>query len=509
MRRSARPPRRNPRDAAVVGSWLLGFVLLSLASCGGESSERTPASAPARDPVPSIAPTDIARSWQTVARTTLRAERPEYADERARAFRTLVDAGTDVPDLLRVVLQPHRPTWNGRALADLLSLDPDAVLPPLLRRITRSAPVARLEICKALTDPRADDAAASAVLAVRALLDPFDFVREGALRGLRDTDPAAAAAVDAHLRVCERLADGSVADLVASLLVGADRPFANPSRRRALLLALRAEGERFGVVTALRVAAFLDPLPEGRAWCDELLDPLLEYSVLEEQEIDRLVAIGPSLVPLLRQHLRRRGATSDVARALGGMGPAAADARPELLEVVRARRPSWPAAVVALARVLPGDAATADVLAGLLDDPLMTGPVAWALGEIGAGTPRVLEALEAQLVRSHEAGPSEVQSEGALMRLLHTGQGFDEVVALLHHERDDVARAALRVLAFCTVQDEERAQERIRQVLSSQGVRATRRAAQWALDLLSRPEEERLTAYGRRVAELTLPLEGR
>ncbi len=125
---------------------------------------------------------------------------------------------------------------------------------------------------------------------------------------------------------------------------------------------------------------------------------------------------------------------------------------------------------------------------------------------MGAESPEAIDGLVQRLVRRVLAKQGAEQSEGALMRLVARGHGFEPVAALLSHDRGGVARTALRILALCAEEDRARAEAAIRAASTTATDRTVRRAARYALVSLAAPEAERARERADRIAEVTAKL---
>jgi len=468
---AALPPRHALGALLLVPCLLVGLCLLLVA--GGE---RVPQPAPlpeAQGPRPAepagqAEPATPARPSPEAIDAALRRLDSEERAERRAATDLLLRAGFTLADLTQLAFRAARGEGDRGLLADLLSDRSEDVLPLLLHRIAHSAPVHRAELCAALGRVRENPQPALAVLVVRALLDEYDGAREAAGVALAALSSRGPEILGLHQRLARASADGSVRDLLPSVLLG---PSPEAAYARALGAVLRIELARFpgeDSYAIARVLAAIEGEPDAAARIGGLLVDEELYGALATDVLSGLDERGE---PLLGANLENGWRVDETLRALAVLG--ARGAGLENLVIARLREPARRESTL---RALWGmGARSAAVQEAVLD-------LWWKQRTLGEDDGAVAREL------------------GLLLRLLRPeGRTIDRIVGCLAEAGADLPTQAelLGLLAWAAPGDRARARALIETATANATTRGLNRLAARSLLMLGSSEAEMAEHTGR------------
>lgn len=416
-----------------------------------EDSQRE--SAPAPVPVPIPAAPDLALPTQAEVDVALVDLSDDEATKREAAVRVLRAADWSGADIMRLALRIVKWDEDTGLLADLLANHPDEMLPPLLHRIGHSASMHRAQICRALGRKRTPNDAATAVLMVRALLDPDEHVRVMARLAMTDASPAGLPIVQAHRALYRTLSDGSMIYVSSSLLLGPTRGSSSPYGR-FLRMAMRTEAERFGTDTVLRVMRFFTEMGEADETRDQALDEIQPYISIDDGTEARaageiLASVGAADPMHLRKLAGRPGFLGGIGRALGILGPKARSAAEDLFRAYRAtiRHPD----VSAEAEADPREPPRRGEVWELYGEYTPTADVLWGILRTGV-KPQTIQQGLVDLLESDLTWIDRSMIEAALRCMRPNGRARERLIDLAMSATQPSSAAAvsaLRVVAWC------------------------------------------------------------
>ncbi len=320
------------------------------------------------------------------------------------ALNTLAEAGAEVvPALIEAIARPESRYWACLVLAEI-GPEAKSAVPTLTKALSDEQPEIRLQAVIALGEIGEAAKSAGAEL-TKLLADPFPAVRASAVFALgRIGDQSAAAAI-----VAADKADDPFMHAVsvwAQAKLGPDDARLQSQAVKLLVVSLAAEDRGLAQVAARSLA----DLGATNQAVERELDKLLETS--DAAQADRiaraLASLGPRVVPHAQRALKDPDRRAAALQMLDRLGPDAAPAVPNLVELLKTDDPALKAEVLQILGGIGPQAEPAVAAASTaLEDPdrhvVLT--ASYCLGKIGppakAGIPglRKLLASEDKVMR--------------------------------------------------------------------------------------------------------------